>query len=115
MVSDTLRPSWQTAPRMHRQSALIHGAVPQRLPECNAAFTLSKLLVLVAIIAGAALLTPAVHAQTVTASLDDLILGFRAAGGTGAGVNLEVDLGSVSNFYNGASSTLTLSNLLYRT
>ena len=64
------------------------------------------------ILASVALLTPAVRAGTVSAQLDDLILGFRASGGTGAGVNLEVDLGSISNFYNGASSSLNLSNLV---
>lgn len=53
-------------------------------------------------LASVALLTSAVHAQTVTTSLGDLILGFRATGGTGAGLNLEVDLGSISNFYNAA-------------
>jgi hypothetical protein len=65
-------------------------------------------------LASVALLTPAVRAGTVSAQQDDLILGFRATGGVGAGVNLEVDLGSVSNFYNGVSSTLTLSNLVTR-
>jgi hypothetical protein len=50
-----------------------------------------------------ALFTPAVHAQTITTSLDDLVLGFysTAPGQTSA---LEVDLGSISNFYNATSS-----------
>src|SRR5271169_6544842 len=52
-------------------------------------------------LASVALLTASVQAQTVSAQQDDLILGFRATGGTGAGVNLEINLGSVSNFYNG--------------
>jgi hypothetical protein len=62
-------------------------------------------------LAGVALLTSPVRAQTVSVQLDDLILGFRATGGTGAGLNLEVDLGSISNFYNGANSGLTLPGL----
>ena len=62
-------------------------------------------------LAGAALLTPSVRAGIVSAQQDDLILGFYATGGTGAGLNLEVDLGSISNFYNGANSGLTLSRL----
>jgi hypothetical protein len=63
-------------------------------------------------LAGAALLTSPVRAGLVSAQQGDLILGFRATGGTGAGLNLEVNLGNVSNFYNGASSTLTLSGLV---
>src|SRR5579859_5354482 len=63
-------------------------------------------------LASVALLTPSVRAGIVSAQQDDLILGFRATGGTGAGVNLEVDLGSVSNFYNGANDGLTLTNLV---
>ncbi len=63
-------------------------------------------------LASVALLTPSVWAQTVSVQIeDDLIVGFRATGGTGAGVNLEVDLGSISNFYNGANSGVTLTNL----
>jgi len=63
-------------------------------------------------LASVALLTPSVRAGIVSAQQGDLILGFRATGGAGAGVNLEVDLGSISNFYNGANSGLTLSNLV---
>src|SRR5580704_8072695 len=55
-------------------------------------------------LAGLALLTSAVQAQTVTTSLDDLILGFYATGSTGQTLNLEVDLGSISNFYNATGS-----------
>lgn len=55
------------------------------------------------ILGSLALLTTAVHA-TVTTSLDDLILGFYATGSTGLTLNLEVDLGSVSNFYNATGS-----------
>lgn len=62
-------------------------------------------------LAGIALLTSPVRAQTVSAEQGDLILGFRADGGIGAGLNLEVDLGSISNFYDGASSGLTLPGL----
>src|SRR5271157_5793059 len=63
-------------------------------------------------LAGAALLTSPVRAGTVSAQVNDLVLAFYATGGTGAGVNLEVDLGSMSNFYDGANSGLTLSNLV---
>jgi hypothetical protein len=63
-------------------------------------------------LASAALFAQSAHAGTVSAQQEDLILGFRAAGGTGAGVNLEVDLGSVSNFYNGSVSMLNLSSLV---
>ncbi len=66
-------------------------------------------------LAGAALLTPAVHAATVSATQEDLILGFRATGGTGSGVNLEVNLGSIANFYNAApGTTFTLPALAYQ-
>jgi hypothetical protein len=47
-----------------------------------------------------ALITSSAHAATVSASQGDLILGFRATGGTGAGLNLEVNLGPVSDYYN---------------
>jgi len=50
-------------------------------------------------------------AGTVTASVDDLILGFANSSGTGASTNLEIDLGSVSNFYN-VSGTVQLSGLV---
>src|SRR5579863_3509547 len=70
-----------------------------------------KMLVLVTL-ASVALLTSAVHATTLSAHLDDLVLGFRATGGQGAGLNLEVDLGSISNFYNGANIGLTLPGLV---
>ncbi len=63
-------------------------------------------------LAGIALLTSPVRAATVSAQEEDLILGFRADSGMGAGVNLEVDLGSISNFYDGANNGLTLSGLV---
>jgi hypothetical protein len=53
---------------------------------------------------GLVLLTSAVHAQTITTALDDLILGFYATGAPGKALNLEVDLGSISNFYNATGS-----------
>jgi hypothetical protein len=62
-------------------------------------------------LASAVLLIPVVHieAQTITPQLDDLILGFRASGGTGQSVNLEVDLGNISNFYGaGVGNTIPL-------
>jgi hypothetical protein len=46
-----------------------------------------KMLVLV-MLASVALLTSAVHAATLSAQLDDLVLGFRATGGQGAGLTL---------------------------
>jgi hypothetical protein len=49
------------------------------------------------------LLIPAVHAQTITTSLDDLVLGFYSTA-PGQTSDLEVDLGSISNFYNASSS-----------
>ncbi len=42
---------------------------------------------------------PSAHAATITATFSDLILGFRATGGSGADKNLEVDLGNVGQFY----------------
>ncbi len=54
--------------------------------------------------------TAAVRAQTVTAGLNNLILGFRATGGTGASINLEVNLGNASSYYN-VSGTVNLSGL----
>jgi len=56
-------------------------------------------------------ITATVQAQVV-ASYDDLILGFQATGGTGQNVNLEVDLGSITQFYNQPVGTkITLSRL----
>jgi len=55
-------------------------------------------------LASVALLTTGVRAQTVTTSLDDLILGFYATGTPGQTLNLEVDLGDMSNFYNATGS-----------
>lgn len=54
--------------------------------------------------------TLASSAATITAGLNDLIVGFYATGGTGASVNLEVNLGNVSQFY-GVSGQLTFSGL----
>jgi Ig-like domain-containing protein len=49
----------------------------------------------------------------VSANLSDVVLGFRATGGTGQNVNLEVDLGSVAQFQNQpAGTTLSISRLL---
>lgn len=47
----------------------------------------------------------------VQANLNDLILGFRATGGQGQNVNLEVNLGSVAQFTNPASSPVTVTRL----
>ena len=61
-------------------------------------------------LASAVLLIPVIHlgAQTITPRLDDLILGFRASGGTGQTVNLEVDLGNISNFYDAVAGSTNL-------
>jgi hypothetical protein len=48
----------------------------------------------------------AVQAQTVQTQPGDLILGFRATGGTGSSTNLEVNLGSLTNFINLAPGTV---------
>lgn len=51
-------------------------------------------------------------AAQVQANLNDLILGFRATGGQGQNVNLEINLGSVSQFVNQpAGTTLLISRL----
>ena len=48
----------------------------------------------------------------VSANMNDLVLGFRATGGQGQNVNLEVNLGSVSQFQNlAAGTTLLISRL----
>jgi hypothetical protein len=54
-------------------------------------------------LAGIALVASAAHAQTITSSLDDLVLGFSSTA-PGQTFDLEVDLGSISNFYNATSS-----------
>ena len=59
-----------------------------------------------------ALLTPISHAATITPAMNDLILGFRASANPGQTLNLEVDLGNMSQFYNAApGSIITLSGL----
>jgi len=63
-------------------------------------------------LASAAVLTGSAQAATVVAGPGDLILGFRATDGQGSGLNLEVNLGAVSTFYNAApGSMLTLSGV----
>ena len=107
MDSDTLRLSRQTTSRMRQPSALLQIPPSQHFLGRKRAFTLIQLLAIVATVGSVTLLAPAVRAQTVSAQQGDLILGFRATGGTGAGVNLEVDLGSVSNFYNATPGSTT--------
>jgi len=65
-------------------------------------------MVLLAVASAALLLTPVVRAvgQTLTPQFDDLILGFRATGDPGSSLNLEVDLGNMSNFYDLAVGTV---------
>ena len=63
-------------------------------------------------LAFAALSLAATASAQVQANLNDLILGFRATGGQGQNINLEVDLGSVSQFHGKpAGTTLTISGL----
>jgi hypothetical protein len=66
--------------------------------------TLGHRKMVLLILGGLALLASAAHAQTVTTSLNDLVLGFYATGATGQTLNLEVDLGNMSNFYNATGS-----------
>jgi hypothetical protein len=69
-----------------------------------------KKFYLTAILAALGLALPAV--AQVQANTGDLILGFRATGGTGQNVNLEVNLGSVSQFQGqAAGTTLSISRL----
>lgn len=48
----------------------------------------------------------AFQAHALSVNSTDLILGFRASGGTGVTSNLEVDLGAVSQFYDAAPGTV---------
>jgi hypothetical protein len=58
-----------------------------------------------------ALLMASLSGVAHAASSADILLGFRAAGGTGATTNLEVDLGSISTLKS-VVGTVTLTNLL---
>lgn len=61
----------------------------------------------------AAALSAGLIASLHASSGGDLILGFNATGGTGAGTNLEIDLGAISNYELGtASGTTDIVNLL---
>jgi hypothetical protein len=73
----------------------------------------SKIIISSAVFALSALSASAGTSSTVSANLDDAILDFRVTDGSGQGAstNLEVDLGSVSQFYNVASGGLTLNGL----
>src|ERR1051326_8901640 len=51
-------------------------------------------------------------AAQVQANLNALVLGFRATGGQGQNVNLEVNLGSVALYTNPASSPMTITRLV---
>jgi len=57
--------------------------------------------------AGMAALSTEAPAATVTAGVNDIILGFEATGGQGVALNLEVDLGPASQFLSGTSKTFT--------
>jgi len=68
--------------------------------------------ILAAVATGFALLAiPAQAQSTITAGFNDLVLGFRATSGTGSTLNLEVDLGSVSQFQSPSSSSFTIAHL----
>lgn len=60
--------------------------------------------------AAAALLITA-RASAISVSTGDLILGFRASGGVGQGVNLEVNLGPASGFYAPGSPAFAVTGL----
>src|ERR1041385_5171531 len=66
-------------------------------------------------VVGLAVLSPVVHAGVLTNGagnlFDDLILGFRADGAPGQTLNLEVDLGEMSQFYVAPGSTIPLPGL----
>jgi hypothetical protein len=69
----------------------------------------AKLAVLA--LASVALLAPAVQAETVTSATGDLILGFDATGGTGASVNLMVNLGNIASYTNMNGATFSIPRL----
>jgi len=56
----------------------------------------------------AASLAFAPAARAVPAAAGDLILGFKATGGLGADINLEVNLGPASDFYGAAAGSVTV-------
>ena len=60
---------------------------------------------------GLAVTASAARATAVAAGVNDLVLGFRATAGVGAGSNLEINLGSASPFAT-ATGTVTLSRLV---
>jgi hypothetical protein len=71
---------------------------------------MNKLTVAALALAAISLASTAASAQTVSVGANDLILGFQVPSGTGAAYNLEVDLGSYTNF-TASTPTLTLSQL----
>jgi hypothetical protein len=66
---------------------------------------------LIAILTALANFATTGSAATVSAGFNDLIMGFRATGGAGAAVNLEVNLGSVSQFVSPSGGSVTVSRL----
>jgi|GEM_PF-2988431 len=72
-----------------------------------------KKFLLTAFLAALGLALPAT--AQVQANLGDLVLGFRATGGTGQNVNLEVNLGSVAQFQGQAAGTTLLISRLAAT
>jgi hypothetical protein len=72
---------------------------------------MNKMKLTIATAIGIVSLAGSSHAQTVSAQDGDLLLGFRASGGNGSALNLEVNLGAYSNFNMMNGSTFTLSQL----
>lgn len=69
--------------------------------------TIKAFSLFTALAAATLLIAPRADAATITANLNDLVLGFYATGGTGASVNLEVDLGSITNYVDASGNPLT--------
>ena len=71
-------------------------------------FEMKKLLITALVgLSSVALSVSSANAQsTITSVPADVILGFYATSGSGAGVDLEVDLGQVSKYYNAAPGTV---------
>ena len=72
----------------------------------------SKIILSTAALAFLACSAPVIAQSTITSQLGDAIIDFRVTDGTGQGAstNLEVDLGSMAQFYN-VTSTFTLNGL----
>ena len=69
------------------------------------ATTLRRHLMGLLVFASSAFLMPLVQAATITPAMNDLILGFRATANPGQTLDLEVDLGPMSQFYSAAAGS----------